>query len=426
MKKNKKPYSFLRLTLIFTLIFAVIATAGFSVAINMMDGRFLGYNLKGSEEKAYLNCMFLGVDKDGYRTDVIIFGQLNLLNNTINLLQIPRDTYIANNGRYDKKINSAYSLEKEQTVFKEVNKLLGVEVEKYVLVDTKGFRKIIDAMGGVNYDVPINMNYDDPVQDLHIHLEKGYQLLDGDKAEQFVRFRQNNNGTGYARGDIERIEAQQGFIRAAIKQLFSITNAFKLPKVVAEFSDMIETNFTASEMLAYATYVLKVNMNSINIMALEGQAEYRGGVSYFVADEQKNKVLIQNYFTPGSETVNTLELEINNKIVGADSEEYSADDDILPESSLLNSFIGIDIIDASGGYADIDNIEQDLKIYNYRVKNVEQTHDLVYDKTKVVAKKSNGNGDKIANLLGTDFYVLNPEKEGPEITIIVGKDMEDY
>ena len=195
---------------------------------------------------------------------------------------------------------------------------------------------------------------------------------------------------------------------------------------MAEFSDMIETNFTASEMLAYATYVLKVNMNSINIMALEGQAEYRGGVSYFVADEQKNKALIQNYFTPGSETVNTLELEINNKIVGADSEEYSADDDILPESSLLNSFIGIDIIDASGGYADIDNIEQDLKIYNYRVKNVEQTHDLVYDKTKVVAKKSNGNGDKIANLLGTNSYVLNPEKDGPEITIIVGKDMEDY
>lgn len=426
MKKNKKSYSFLKLTLIFTLIFAIIAVAGFSVAINMMDGRFLGYNLKGSEEKAYLNCMFLGVDKDGYRTDVIIFGQLNLLNNTINLLQIPRDTYIANNGRYDKKINSAYSHEKEQTVFKEVNKLLGVEVEKYVLVDTAGFRKIIDAMGGVNYDVPINMNYDDPVQDLHIHLEKGYQLLDGDKAEQFVRFRQNNNGTGYARGDIERIEAQQGFIRAAIRQLFNITNAFKLPKVVAEFSDMIETNFTASEMLAYATYVLKVNMNSISIMALEGQAEYRGGVSYFVADDQKNKTLIENYFTPGSETVNTLELEINNKIVGADSEELNADDDILPESSLLNSFIGIDIIDASGGYADIDNIEQDLKIYNYRVKSIEQTHDLVYNKTKVVAKKNNGNGDKIANLLGTGFYVFNPEKEGPEITIIVGKDMEGY
>ncbi len=426
MKNKNKSKSFIKLTLIFTLIFAIIATAAFTVAINMIDGRFLGYNLKGSEEKAYLNCMLLGVDKEGYRTDVIIFGQLNLLNNSINMLQIPRDTYIANNGRSDRKINSAYAYEKEQTVFKEVNKLLGVDVEKYVLVDTAGFRNIIDAMGGVNYDVPINMNYDDPVQDLHIHLEKGYQLLDGDKAEQFVRFRQNNDGTGYALGDIERIEAQQGFIKAAIKQLFSITNAFKIPKVVAEFSEMIETNFTTSELIAYASYILKVNMNSVNIMALEGEAEYRGGVSYFVANEQKNKKLIEDYFTPGSETVNTLELEINNKIVGSESEEIPADDDTLPESSFTNNFIGINIIDASDGVADIDNIEQGLKVYNYRVKNIEQTKDLVYDKTKVVAKKDNGNGDKIANLLGTDFYVLNPEKEGPEITIIVGKDMEDY
>lgn len=426
MKNNKKTKSFLKLTLTFTLIFAIIATAAFTVAINMIDGRFLGYNLNGSEEKAYLNCMLLGVDKEGYRTDVIIFGQLNLLNNSINMLQIPRDTYIANNGRSDRKINSAYAYEKEKTVFKEVNKLLGVDVEKYVLVDTKGFRNIIDAMGGVNYDVPINMNYDDPVQDLHIHLEKGYQLLDGDKAEQFVRFRQNNDGTGYARGDIERIEAQQGFIKAAIKQLFGITNAFKIPKVVGEFSEMIETNFTTSELIAYASYILKVNMNSINVMALEGEAEYRGGVSYFVADDQKNKKLIEDYFTPGSETVNTLELEMNSKIIGSDSEEIPADDDTLPESSVKNSFIGINIIDASGGRADLDNIEQGLKIYKYRVKDIEQTKDLIYDKTKVVAKKANGNGDKIANLLGIDTFVLNPDKEGPEITIIVGKDMEDY
>ncbi len=428
MRNNKKSKNraFLKLTLIFTLIFAIIATAAFTVAINMIDGRFLGYNLKGSEEKAYVNCMLLGVDRDGYRTDVMIFGQLNLLNNSINMLQIPRDTYVANNGRYDKKINSAYAHEKEQTVFKEVNKLLGVDVEKYVLVDTKGFRNIIDAMGGVNYDVPINMNYDDPVQDLHIHLEKGYQLLDGDKAEQFVRFRQNNDGTGYAMGDIQRLEAQKGFIKAAIKQLFSVTNALKIPKVVAEFSKMIETNFTTSELIAYASYILKVNTNSINVMALEGESEYRGGVSYFVANEQKNKQLIEDYFTPGSETVNTLELEINNKIVGSESEEFAVDDDVLPESSLLNRFIGIDIIDASGGLADIDDIEQGLNVYNYKVKDIEQTENLEFNKTKVVVKKDNGNGDKIANLLGVDFYVLNPEKEGPEITIILGKDMEDY
>lgn len=418
--------SFLKLTLIFTLIFAIVATLAFSVAINMMDGRFLGYQLSGSEEKAYLNCMLLGVDKEGYRTDVMIFGQLNLVNNTINLLQIPRDTYVPDNGRYDKKINSAYAHKKEQSVFKEVNQLLDVEVDKYVLVDTAGFRNIIDAIGGVNYDVPINMNYDDPVQDLHIHLEKGYQLLDGDKAEQFVRFRQNNDGTGYAMGDIERLQAQQGFIKAAIKQLFSVTNAFRIPKVVAEFLDMVDTNFTTSEMLAYASYILKVDTNSINVMTLAGTAEYIGGGSYYVPDYAKNREIIQTYFTPGAETVNTKELEITNKIVGTESKEIYADHELLPEDGFFNRFVGIDIIDASGALADTDNVEQGLKVYGYKVKDIETTQDVVFDKTRIVVKKDNGKGDVIANLLGVETYTLNEEKSGPEITIILGKDMEGY
>ena len=424
--KNKKFKAYIKLTLIFTLIFAVIATAAFAVAINMMDGRFLGYNLKGSEEKAYLNCMLLGVDKEGYRTDVMIFAQLNLLNNTINMLQIPRDTYVADNGRSDKKINSAYGYQKEKTVFKEVKKILNVDVDKYILIDTSGFRDVIDTIGGVNYDVPIKMNYDDPVQNLHIHLDKGYQLLDGDKAEQFVRFRKNNDGSGYAMGDVERVHSQQGFIKATVKQLFSITNAFKIPKLVSQFSSMVKTNFTNAEMLAYASYIFKVDTENVNIMALEGEPKYINNVSYFIADDDKNQKIIDNYFTPGSETVNTLELELSDKIVGENSETVDVNEDILPNNGFKNRFVGIDIVDASGGEADIAEIKRSLGVYSYKVKSTKETEDVVYDTSKVVVKKDNGNGDKMANLFGLDSYVLNENKSGSEITIIVGKDLKNY
>jgi len=172
--------------MIFTLIFAIVAATIFAIVIDMKDGEIFGINVGPS--KTHVNVMLLGVDKDGTRTDVMIMGHLNLVDKSITMIQIPRDTYVPDNGRRDKKINSAYASGVD-TTFKEVEMVTGVEVDKYVKIDTSQFRNIIDEMGGIDYDVPIDMHYDDPTQDLHIHIDKGYQTLDGAKAEQFVRFR---------------------------------------------------------------------------------------------------------------------------------------------------------------------------------------------------------------------------------------------
>lgn len=109
-----------------------------------------------------------------------------------------------------------------------VNKLTGLNVQYYLNIDTEALRKVVDSIGGVYFDVPIDMDYDDPSQNLYIHLKAGYQLLDGDKAEQVLRFRHNNNGTSYPTSygdnDLGRMKTQRAFIEAVIKKTCNTNN----------------------------------------------------------------------------------------------------------------------------------------------------------------------------------------------------------
>ena len=289
-KRNIK--AFFRLTMTFTLIFAIVAATIFAIIIDIKDGEIFGITVGPS--KTHVNVLLLGVDKDGTRTDVMIMGQLNLVNDSITMIQIPRDTYVPDNGRGDKKINSAYASGIDNTL-KEVEMVTGVKIDKYVKIDTSQFRNIIDEIGGIEFDVPIDMHYDDPAQDLHIHIDKGYQTLDGDKAEQFVRFRQNNDGSGYPRGDVERLDAQKGFIKETMNQLF-FKNTLKIPSLVSTFSKMIETNFSNGELVSYMPSVFDVKQENISIITLAGEAKYIHGGSYYIPDKLKNDELIDLYF----------------------------------------------------------------------------------------------------------------------------------
>ncbi len=429
--KNRKTKLYVRLTVIFTLVFALIAGGAFA-AVWFQDWMGTSPNLGGDDssmETAYVNTLLCGVDEGGYRTDVLIFAQYNLLTNQINMIQIPRDTYVQIN-KVDRKINSAYGYNKEQELFKQVEYILdGVNVDRYVMVDFKGFRDIIDAIGGVEYDVPINMNYDDPVQDLHIHLDKGLQTLDGEKAEMFVRFRQNNDGTGYPMGDTDRVKAQTGFIYAAIDQVTSMQNILKIPKLISIATENVKTNFSTAEMMKYAPMVLKVGRENINIMQLEGEPKYMMSpygyeLSYFVHDKEKTAQVVQQYFTPEAEEISARELEIRDKLIGEDSQRHEVDLAKAPKKQFFNRFVKVDILDGSDGSADIDAVVEAVESYGYKVSAVNQTNGVVYPETLVIAKKDNGNGDAIAQAIDMDTFLINPDKgNNTNVTIIVGNDM---
>lgn len=423
-EKNMRIKSFFKLLFTFVLIFALIANTVFTVLICSGGGSFFGYEFSSSTEQSYINALLLGVDKEGYRTDVIIFAQLNLVDGELNMLQIPRDTYV-NNGRSDHKINSAYGYNKEEQVFKEVKKVIGVDIDKYILIDTAGFRDLIDTIGGVDFEVPINMNYDDPVQDFHIHLNAGMQHLDGDKAEQFVRFRMNNDGTGYAMGDIERMQAQSKFIQATIDEVFKLVNVFKLNDLVRDFSKIVKSNFTLNEMLSYAPYVFATDREKMVTYQLQGEARYIGRVSYFVADDNANEKLIDEHFTPSSETVSRTELEIQQNVIGVASETVRIGA-AKPSKSVINRFASVDILDASNGEADADALKSELEKYGFNVKKIYRLDGTVYDGTVVVSKRKNPRAASAAAIAGQEEYILNSEKvNGSDITIIVGRDTQD-
>jgi len=414
---NVKSFFKLLITFIFT--FGLTAMCVLVAYICTSGGSFLGYEFTSANRLTHINTMLLGLDKGGTRTDVMIMAQLNLVDKEINMLQIPRDTYVKDNGRYDRKINSAYGSDKEKTVFKEVKQLTGLDIRKYVIVDTSGFRDLIDTIGGVDFDVPQDMNYDDPDQDLYIHLKAGYQHLDGDKAEQLVRFR------SYPDGDIGRMRVQSQFIQATVDQLFKLANVFKVSDIVEDFSKIVDTNFSLNEMLAYAPYVFSTDRDKICTHQLVGEPKYINGGSYVVPDYSANEKLVDEFFTPStmSESKSTKELEVG--VVGIGSVTKEAVDAEVKES-FLNHFVSVEIIDASDGNADLTNLKEKLKDYGYSVRDASAASKAVFDYTTVVSKTVSSRSAAVSKMMGLKEYVYNPIKEtSSDITIIIGKDFED-
>src|SRR5690606_29229750 len=143
-----------------------------------------------------------------------------------------------------------------------VSELLDINIKYYAFVDTSAFRKIIDLLGGVDYYVPVDMDYDDPVQGLHIHLKKGQQRLNGEQAEQFVRFRKPNRWTKeirkyYDGSDLKRNEAQQQFLRELMRQKLTIQYLPKLTNVINTMFEHVQTNLSLTETVKMTSYITK-------------------------------------------------------------------------------------------------------------------------------------------------------------------------
>jgi len=404
--------SFFQLLISLILIFSLTVLAGFAAYVTTSGGSFLGYEFNSVAQKSHLNVALMGLDKDGTRTDVLIVGQINMIEGEINMLQIPRDTYMPNNGRSDHKINSAYGLNKEKTVSKEIKDLLGIHIDKYVTIDIRGFRDLIDTIGGVDFYVPQNMHYDDDYQNLHIHLNEGQQHLDGDKAEQLVRFR------NYPNGDLDRMKVQSDFIQATIDEIFRLANVAKINDMVEDFSKTVKTNFSFNEMLTYAPYVLATDRDKIVTHHLVGDAQYIGGVSYVLANRDANRALIEEHFTPATaEKVSALDIKAS--IVGNGAAQDVGN--IKALKTPFNSFTSVDIIDASGGSADVSDVKDKLKEFGYNVMSVTSVEDATYDETVVVASSRGLAARSVANILGLSEYIHNSrKKEGSDITIVLG------
>lgn len=250
-----------------------------------------------------VNILVLGVDigtvgstnpNDPKRTDTMMLMHYNPDEERVDIVSIPRDTMVNIDGK-TQKINAAHAIGGVNYSIDAVEDLLDVQINYYVKVNYEGFRQIIDAIGGVDMPIKYNMYYDDPGQNLHIHFQKGTTVhLDGKKAEEFFRWRENNDGTGLATGDIGRIDNQHFFIQKVIEKVKSPSIIFKLKNILSIIPKYISTNMKPDEIIKYGLDIIKIDKENIKITTLKGDGQYINDVSYYIYDPAKNQEILDS------------------------------------------------------------------------------------------------------------------------------------
>ncbi|WP_058486749.1 LCP family protein [Defluviitalea phaphyphila] len=325
--KNKKYlirrfFSIVFLSVFSFLVLASIGTYGY---LNFVKGKDSSNSYSGGSEKeektglldflgikpkeVRTNVAIFGVDKDEIRTDVIIVATFNSETKKVDLISIPRDTRVFltdSTLEYMRSINSnyvpdtvkinevhAYAGKEKANEYsvKEVERLLGVSIDYYVKVNIEAFRKIVDEIGGVEITLDRDFYYVDRAGDLYINLKAGHQVLNGDQAEQLVRYRK-----GYADGDLGRIKTQQKFLKAFAEQALSLKNITKAPSIIKILFDYVETDISLNDALKYVKYLDDIDINNIDMYTIPGEARTIGERSYFIPDEEGIKELVDEIF----------------------------------------------------------------------------------------------------------------------------------
>lgn len=237
--------------------------------------------------------LLCGTDEDGTRTDTILLLTLDRSEGGIRLLSIPRDTYAP--AYYVPKINSAYGAvgggEKGmEQLMEQVKNVVGFTPDAYALVDLTAFVEAVDLLGGLDFDVPMDMDYDDPTQDLYIHLQAGEQHLTGEQLMWVVRFR-----SGYANADIGRTEVQRAVVKAAMKQWMRPQTLAALPGLWKIYQENLTTDLSARNLVWMARVLLKGVGGDIEANVLPGYATMVGDASVYMIDTYAASAILPDY-----------------------------------------------------------------------------------------------------------------------------------
>ena len=308
--------SFLISLLIFSFIFVgvdkvLFSSERLSVAADLKDEDYKNTDKKSeeleeeeidSESKNEILVLLMGVDtKDikeskGSRTDTMMLVKANFDNGDIDILSIPRDTRVLVKGQQD-KINHAHAYGGADLSIQSVRDFLNLDLDYYVKVDYKAVMEIVDAIGGVEVDVPRDMIYQDISADppLDINIKKGRQVLDGKNAHDFLRWRKNNEQTsGY--GDVGRIESQQMFLKELVNQTLKPKNIFKLPRLIETYYDYVETNIPLSVILKGAVSANKIDSDKVETVIVPGEDQNIAKLDYWVYNEDETKRIVEEMF----------------------------------------------------------------------------------------------------------------------------------
>ena len=242
----------------------------------------------------FYTILLSGLDDDNGGSDTNILMAVDTVNGYVYGVSIPRDSKAIIGGKAH-KINYAYNKGGTELLASTVSEQLGIPVDYTVSVDLKGFTALVDAIGGVDFEVPINMDYDDPIQGLSIHFKKGMQHLSGADALRVVRFRHNNDGTGYGSEDLGRMQTQQKFLKAVAKKMLSFENLISNPRKYAEiFGQYVDTDLSVTDLAWFGMQVLGMGVDKIDFSTLPNEWKY----PYIYLDPDETLALVNTYLNP--------------------------------------------------------------------------------------------------------------------------------
>ncbi|MEE0944005.1 MAG: LCP family protein [Clostridia bacterium] len=252
-------------------------------------------------ESGKVNVLLLGVDEDGLRTDTIMIASFDLDTAELNLMSIPRDTRVyVSNRSMTRKINEVHAITTKANdgtivgpigMAEAVSQLTGIPINYYVEFSFDAAENILNTLGKITYDVPDvegggrGMNYEDPAQDLYIHLKPGVQKLDGKQILQLMRYRKGDS-------DHARSERQQNVIKAIVEQKLGLSLLWKLPDIFSQIKTDITTNVSVADVAKYAGYLGNLSTEKINSYHLPGEDQHVGGRWYYICDFDETEKLI--------------------------------------------------------------------------------------------------------------------------------------
>ena len=339
-------------------------------------------------------------------TDTIMIFKYNPKTQKAYLISVPRDTYTGYNkanATASDKINCLYQGERPEKTLEAVNRVTGLNLKYYVVVDTEALRSLVDALGGVYFDVPIDMKYTDKKQNLYINLKAGYQLLDGNKAEQVVRFRHNQDGTSYSieygDNDTGRMKTQRNFLKAVMKQTLTPANILNIGKFIDIAQTYVKTNIPIDVVKKYIAPAVNFNTDNLETSTIPGVNEKCNGVWVFIANKQKTS----QYF-------NEIDKEV--AIVSGVSKE-----------DLSN--VKIEILNGSGKNSNLTSAKKILENAGLAISKTGKTNST--QKTSII-NKNNISEDiltSVKNLLEIGSISNSEEESTVDITIILGQDFNN-
>ena len=367
-KSNKKIFK--KILLVF-LVIILIAIGIFAYRVYKNGGGLQGFlaTAIGHDENTVKNlgkiyCLLLG-QSEGL-TDTIIVAAYDPEAQQASMLSIPRDTFVGTditNPSTTDKINSVCYYRGIDAALEKINSITGLNIKYYLKIDTAAFREVVDTIGGVTFNVPIDMKYDDNRQNLHINLKAGEQLLDGDKAEQVVRFRHNNDGTTYPYTygieDFGRMKTQRAFLTALAKQTLKVENLFKINSFIDIADKYVETNLDFNAIKDYVPYIVKFNTDNLQTEQLPGEsvrAESNGLWIYEVYKNETAKVVDEMFLNP----------EINEKI----------DTSGIDTTGINKAEVKIEILNGSDSDVKLERIKSRLEnagYENFMARDISET-----------------------------------------------------